>query len=74
MGQPQSVRLIPGIITAVQEHEVEVIHSHSTFGYLPLILVKPFLRVPMVTHVHATTAGWAGTRAQGPGGGMTRST
>ncbi len=58
VGQPQSVRLIPGIITAVQEHEVEVIHSHSTFGYLPLILVKPFLRVPMVTHVHATTAGW----------------
>ena len=57
VGNPDNLWLGSELLRMKKLQELDLIHGHSTYGFLALSLLKRKLGVPLVRHVHATTLG-----------------
>ena len=57
VGNPDNLSLAFELLHLRKNDGVDIIHGHSTYGFLALRILKRFIGAPVAMHVHATTAG-----------------
>jgi len=57
VGNPDNLWLGSELLRMKKMDRLDLIHGHSTYGFLALAALKHKLRVPLVAHVHATSLG-----------------
>jgi D-inositol-3-phosphate glycosyltransferase len=57
VGNPDNLWLASELLRLKKRECIDVIHGHSTYGFLALSILKHKIGVPIVIHVHATTLG-----------------